>query len=146
VRLENYTNVPLTPAMMNKMVQITVEILHVLAIATKEMKQGQTSEFALWPTFLEANTGSEKFFKRVIGRTKLEDGLNKLDKLTNEEVAMACAQLVKVTNNINNTVTRVDAGVSRVDENVLGVKSEVELVNDNVKAIDDKVKTMVDGG
>jgi hypothetical protein len=100
MRLEHYTNVPLTPAMTNKMVQITVEILDVLAIATKEMKQSQTSEFALWPTFLEANTGSEKFFKRVIGRTRLEDVLNKLDRLTNEEVAMACAQLVKVTNNI----------------------------------------------
>jgi methyl-accepting chemotaxis protein len=89
----------------------------------------------------------------VIGQTKLEAGLKKLDKLTNEEVTMACAQLVKVTNSINNTVTRVDAGVSRVDENVLVVKNDVELVNDNVKAIndnvkavDDKVQTIADGG
>ena len=39
VRLVIYTEVPLTPAMTNKMVQITVEILDILAIATKEMKQ-----------------------------------------------------------------------------------------------------------
>jgi hypothetical protein len=125
--------------MTNKMVQITVEILDILAIATKEMKQSRASEFDLRPTFLDADFGPEKFIKRVLGWKKLEDGLKKLDKLISEEVSMACAQLVKVTNNIDNTVTRVDAGVSRVDENVLVVKTDVELVNDNVKA-------MADGG
>ena len=78
--------------MTNKMVQITVEILDILATATKEMKQSRASEFDLRRTFLEANIDSEKFVKRVAGWTELEDGLKKLDKLTNEEVAMAmCA-------------------------------------------------------
>ena len=75
---------------------------------------------------------SEKFLKRVIGRTDLEDGMKKLDKLTNEEVAMASAQLLKVAHNIDN--------------NVLVVKSEIELVNDNIKAVDDKLQMMTDGG
>ena len=56
-----------------------------------------------------------------------------------------CAQLLRVTHNIDNKVTGVDEVVRRVDENVLVVKSEVELVNDNVKAVDDKVQTMADG-
>jgi hypothetical protein len=103
--------------MTNKMVQITVEILDILAIATKEMKQSRASEFDLRLTFLEANIGSEKFLKSVIGRTKLDDGLKKLDKLTNEEVAMASAQLLRVTHNIN----------------------------ENIKAVDDNVRTMADG-
>ena len=47
VRLERYTGVSLTPAMTEKMVQITVEILNILAIATKEMKQSRASEFDL---------------------------------------------------------------------------------------------------
>ena len=99
---------------------------------------------------------SEKFLKRVIGRTDLEDGMKKLDKLTNEEVVMACAQILKVTHKIDNTVMRVDEGmmrvdegVRRVDENVLVVKSEVQIVNDNIldniKAVDDKVQTLADG-
>jgi hypothetical protein len=43
-RLELYTKVEPTPEMMDMMVQITVEVLSVLGIATKEIKQGRTSE------------------------------------------------------------------------------------------------------
>ena len=62
----------------------------------------------------------------------MEDGLKKLDKLTNEEVAMASAQLLKVAHNINTKVTGVD-------ERVQVVKGEVQLIND-------KVQTIADGG
>ena len=103
-----YTKVQLTPEMTNKMVQITVEILDVLAIATKEMKQSRASEIDLRFRFHDADIVSEKFVKRVIGRTDLEDGMKKLDKLTNEEVAMASAQLLKVAHNIYKKVTGVD--------------------------------------
>ncbi|KAI9436058.1 hypothetical protein H4582DRAFT_497314 [Lactarius indigo] len=41
VRLETYTEVPLTAAMTDKMVQITAEILDILATATKEMEQSR---------------------------------------------------------------------------------------------------------
>ena len=43
-RLEIYTKVSPTPEMMDMIVKIMVEVLSVLAIATKEMKQGRTSE------------------------------------------------------------------------------------------------------
>jgi hypothetical protein len=43
-RLEMYTEVPLTPEMMETIIQIMVEILSILGIATKEIKQGRTSE------------------------------------------------------------------------------------------------------
>ena len=100
--------------------------------------------FALGLT--DADIVSEKFLKRVIGRTDLENGIKKLDKLTNEEVAMASAQLLKVTHSIDKNVMKVDEGVSRVDENVLVVKSEVQVVNNNIKVVDDKVQTLADGG
>jgi hypothetical protein len=58
-----YTGVPLTPAMTHKMVQITVEILDILATATKEMKQSRASEFNLSLTLLEANISSENFLR-----------------------------------------------------------------------------------
>ena len=130
-RLNTYTKVPLTPSMMDKMVQITVEILDILAIATKEIKQSRTSEFDLRFKFREADIVAEKFLKRVIGRTDLEDGMKKLDKLTNEEVVMASAQLLKVAHNIDNNVMEVNEGVRLVDE--------------NVKAVDSKLQTMADG-
>ncbi|KAI0281981.1 hypothetical protein BGY98DRAFT_931808 [Russula aff. rugulosa BPL654] len=43
-RLEVYTEVEPTPEMVDMMVQITVDVLSILGIATKEIKQGRTSE------------------------------------------------------------------------------------------------------
>ena len=44
-RLEIYTAIPPTPMMMNIIVKILVELLSVLALATKQIKQGRLSEF-----------------------------------------------------------------------------------------------------
>jgi hypothetical protein len=43
-RLEIYTQVPATTEMMDTVIQIMVEILLILGIATKEIKQGRMSE------------------------------------------------------------------------------------------------------
>ena len=43
-RLEVYTEVEPTPEMKDMMVQITVEVLSILGIATEEIKRGRTSE------------------------------------------------------------------------------------------------------
>ncbi|KAH9069633.1 hypothetical protein EDB83DRAFT_2314311 [Lactarius deliciosus] len=135
VRLEIYTEVPLTPAMTDKMVQITVEILDILATATKEMERSR----------------AKKFLKKVAGWTDLEDGLKKLDKMTKEEAVMANAQVLKVTHKIDDKVTRVGEDVRSVDEKVQVVegevqvvKGEVQLVNDNVKSVDDKVQAIAE--
>ena len=121
------------------MVQITVEILDILAIATNEMKQSRTSEFYLRFRVHDADIVSEKFLKRVVGRTDLEDGMKKLDKLTNEEVVMAMAQLLKVAHNIDKRVTRVDEGVSRVDDKMLVFRGDVQVATDEIKTHGDKI-------
>ena len=43
-RLEIYTNVSPAPEIIDIIVKIMVEVLSILGIATKEMKQGRTSE------------------------------------------------------------------------------------------------------
>ena len=43
-RLETYSEVQPSEAMMNIIVKIMVEVLNIFAMATKEIKQGQTSE------------------------------------------------------------------------------------------------------
>jgi hypothetical protein len=43
-RLEMYTEVPLTTEMMDIIIQIMVEVLSILGIATKEIGQSRTSE------------------------------------------------------------------------------------------------------
>jgi hypothetical protein len=43
-RLETYTEVRPTAAMTDVIVQILIEVLSILAIATKQIKQGRSSE------------------------------------------------------------------------------------------------------
>ena len=44
-RLESYTEVPPTTAMTDVIVKILIEVLSILAIATKEIKQGRSSKW-----------------------------------------------------------------------------------------------------
>jgi hypothetical protein len=43
-RLDIYTRIPLVPAMTNVVVKIIAEVLSILAVATKQVKQGRLSE------------------------------------------------------------------------------------------------------
>ena len=47
-RLEIYTEVPPTPEMMDIIIQIMVEVLSILGIATKEIQQGRISKCLLY--------------------------------------------------------------------------------------------------
>jgi hypothetical protein len=46
-RLDIYTQIPPSPAMDEMVVKIMVELISTLAVATKELKQGRTSELIL---------------------------------------------------------------------------------------------------
>ena len=74
---------------------------------------------------------SEKYLKKLIGKTEIEDGLKRLDKLTNEEVQMVTAQVLEATHTVDNKVARVDDRVAGIDN--------------NVKVIVDKVAAVIDG-
>jgi hypothetical protein len=67
---------------------------------------------------------SEKYLKKLIGNNEIEDALRRLDRLTGEEAGMASAQLLKITNAIDN---------------------EVGEIADHVLVVDDKVTTVVNG-
>jgi hypothetical protein len=81
---------------------------------------------------------SEKYLKKLIGKTDIEDALKRLDKLTNEEVRMVTAQVLEATHTVEDKVLDVDNRVARVDDRVADV-------DNNVKAIDDKVAVVIDG-
>ena len=137
-RLEVYIAVPPTPEMMDMMVKIMVEVLSILGIATKELRQSRTSEYILYKNAIADRNFSEKYLKRLAGRTDLEDALKKLDKLTHEEARMATAQNLKATHTVDNRVKDIDAKVD-------GVGDEVKEVNDRVLMVDDKVAVLIDG-
>jgi archaellum component FlaC len=86
-----------------------------------------------------------------MGRTDIEDALKRLDRLTQEEARMAAAQLLKVTNMIDNRVEGiadnmhvVDNRLVGVDERVAGVDERVAGVDDRVAGIDDRMKDVQD--
>jgi hypothetical protein len=76
---------------------------------------------------------AEKFVKKLIGRTEMEDALKRLDKLTQEEARMAAAQNLKATHD-------VDERVAGVDDRVAGVSGQVAGVDDRVKEIADEMR------
>jgi hypothetical protein len=111
-RIEAYIEVPPTVAMIDLMVKIVVEIIGILAIATREMKQGPASEFFLGDMSHFTNQISERYLKRLTGRTDTEDALQKLDKLTHEEAMMATAQVLKFAHRADNKITAVGRRIS----------------------------------
>ena len=82
---------------------------------------------------------AEKFLKKFIGRTEIEDALKRLDRLAYEEALMATAQVLQrsnVTELIYETVN-VHNLVSVVDDRVAGVDTIVRIVDDKVDALID---------
>ena len=58
--------------------------------------------------------------KKLLGKNDIEDALKRLDTLTIEEVRMAIAETLKVTN-------RVDSTVNRVDDNVMALIDGMQI-------------------
>ena len=68
----------------------------------------------------------------------MEDALKRLDKLTHEEARMATAEILRLTQIVDNKVTTVDNKVTTVND-------KVTTVDDKVTTVDDKVTTVVNG-
>ena len=82
---------------------------------------------------------SEKFLKKLIGRTDIEDGLKRLDKLTQEESRMAAAENLKATHAVDERVKGVADTVATIDKRVAGVDGHVADVGDRVAGVDERV-------
>ena len=94
---------------------------------------------------------AEKYLKKLIGRTEMEDALKKLDKLTQEEARMAAAENLKATyavdkrvQGVADTVVATDNRVAGVDDRVAGVSNQVANIDDRVASVNDRVVTVGD--
>jgi hypothetical protein len=162
-RLHVYTEVTPNERMVDTITAIMVEVLNILAIATKEIKQGRMSKSLLLTNKIPLiGPFSEKYLmklmKKLIGNNDIENALKRLDRLTQEEARMASAQLLEITNAINGEVRGIADNVLVVDDRVAGVGDQVAgvdervavvdgrvaCVDDRVKDVDDKVKAVDD--
>ncbi|KAF8493423.1 hypothetical protein F5888DRAFT_1908675 [Russula emetica] len=109
-RLDIYTKVAPNQGMADTITAIMVEVLNILAIATKEIKQGRMKKYL------------KKLIEKLIGNNDVEDALKRLDRLTQEEARMASAQLLEITNTIDNRVGGIADNVLVVDNRVAGIE------------------------
>ena len=82
---------------------------------------------------------SEKYGKRLIGRTDMEDALQRLDKLTQEEARMAVAENLKATHAVDERVRGVANTVATIDNRVAAVGDRVAGINDSVARVDSRI-------
>ena len=81
---------------------------------------------------------SENFMKKLLGRNDMEDGLRRLDSLTQEEARMASAQLLQATHPVDNRMrVMVDEELDSKG-NVVSVDSRGKGARSRETTIDDK--------
>jgi len=112
-RLGVYTDVPPTPVMMDIIVNILLELLSVLSLATKQITQGRLSKRFVIHKQPVAQCVTEKFTKKLLGESEVETVLQRLDRLTQDETRITVAQTLSVVHGlINNTRVVMEGGQS----------------------------------
>ena len=81
-------------------VKIMVEVLSVLALATKQINQGRLSEWICVVRNDVVKRSAEKFAKKLIGDSDVEDVLRRLDRLTQEEARLTVAHTLEVVHGL----------------------------------------------
>ena len=132
-RLNRYTAVPLTPEMTLLLGKILAQVLSVLALSTKEMKERRFSGSIRSIFSFMADCEIEKFMKRIAGRTDVEDAVQRLDMLTKEENLMTATRNLEVTHQVDVNVMATQELRHRVDDKVTTIEEVIHDVDGNVK-------------
>jgi hypothetical protein len=141
-RLEIYINVPRTLGMTDAIVKVMVEVLSILAIATKEINQRRASESILGDRWiLLAYCSSDTFLKKLVKRTKIEDALRRLEEVTLEEARMAAAESLKAVHGVGSNVQDT---LKAVEDRMRGMEGVLQGVGDRLQGVDDRVKDIGD--
>ena len=96
MRLESYKDIPPCDEMKDVIVEILVEVITILSIATAEIKKGRRSESILANCLL-SHIVLGRYLDRFLGKSDTEASLKRLDTLTQEEARLAIAKILKLT-------------------------------------------------
>ena len=91
--------------------KIMVEVLSVLALATKQIKQGRFSKWSAAIEHSQVDRGTEKFAKKLVGESDVEAALQKLDRLTQEEARFSATHILEVVHGLFDNLRVVMEGV-----------------------------------
>ena len=80
-----------------------------------------------------------------MGRTDIEDALQRLEKVTMEEAKMAVAEALKAIHGVGNQVgDKMDGVLKVVEERMRGVEGMLQGVGDALQGVDGRVKDIGD--
>ncbi|KAI9447263.1 hypothetical protein BJY52DRAFT_361263 [Lactarius psammicola] len=108
-RLGVYTQIPPTEDMVEILVKVMAEILYILSIATKEMQRSR----------------ARIYLKNLLRRTDIEDALNRLDRLTHEEVRMAMARVLEIMNGLRDDTKKSNGAVHQIANDMGEMKDDL---------------------
>jgi hypothetical protein len=100
-------------------VKIVGEVLAVLALATKQIKQGRLSKWTTTYRAFLAEHIIEKFAKKLLGESDIEAVLQRLDRLTQEEARVTAANTLEVVHGLFNNLKEVMDGAPATFEELL---------------------------
>jgi hypothetical protein len=127
IRLAMYTKVSMTAGMTLVVVKVMVEVLRILAIATKEIDENRASELISgYELTLSVYLSSERGLRKLVGRKDIDDALQKLDKVTTVEIRIAAAA-TKAHN--RDRIGGVESTLQGVDVEVKDFKDLDEVFN-----------------
>jgi hypothetical protein len=116
-RLPIYTErIPLSPTTSDLVVKIMAEIIAVLALATKQIKQGRLSKSITTYRASLTDRVTEKFAKKLLGESDIEVVLQRLDRLTQEEARVTAASTLEVVHGLFNNLKEVMDGAPALFE------------------------------
>ena len=124
--------------MTDAIVKVMVEVLNILAIATKEINQHRASESILGDRLtISTDCSSETFLKTLAGRTDIEDAFQRLEEVTLEEARMAAAEALKAIHGVG---TKVGDTLKAMEDRMRGMEGMLQDVGDRLKGVDDRVR------
>ena len=94
-------------------VKIMAELLSVLALATKQIKERRFSKCTVTYSILcsVVQCAAEKFAKKLLGESEIEDVLQRLNQLTQEEAQVAVAETLGLVHGLVGNVKLIMEGM-----------------------------------
>jgi hypothetical protein len=135
-RLRIYTEIPFSPSISGIITKIMVEVLSVLSLATKQINHGRLSKwFRIILIYLVRDLKLEKFAKKLLGESEIEDVLHRLDRLTLDEARMTGTETLQIVHGLVSNMKLVMGGTRLLLCSLLMVHRTVEI--DGTRSMDD---------
>ena len=143
-RLNHYITASLTLELTELLAKILAQVLFVLALSTKEMKERRISALIYSKYFFLADRSAEKFMKRLIGKTGVEDGLQELDTLTKEENLMTAARTLGITSDIHHDTKVIKDDTRVIKDDTHSIKEDTQYIKENTRDIKEDTRNISD--